>query len=778
MARYEHLKLTRLPERMERRKRPGFGSDVPARNRAEHSGKIRDELNAAIETQRRRRKPELVDPSLILRVEMSGASMEEDWERLGLTIVSSNADRSLILFSSREEMEQLRNRLNEYEGEIPPGQKNARYQTFINSIENVGEVEPKDRIGPRFGEEGFSRVDDFLDEEMYWTDVELWEIGRREARVRKLDQIEAYVVAQGGEIADRYVGPSLTVVRAHLTGGLLKTLLTIEEIASIDLPPQPDLETAEALELELGDMPVPNQVPEDAPLIGIIDSGINDHPLLADILVGSIGVPPTLGTADNFGHGTRVGSIAVFGDIRAQLAVGTMNRGAKLCSAKIVNEHGEFDNRRLVPNQMREAITTLNEQYGCRIFVISLGDKRLSYKGGKVGNWAATLDELARELDVVIFVSSGNRNPRGGNRVEQGVTEYPDYLLENANRFFEPAGAINVLTVGSISHGEGIDPVLAPFSNVMPITREDEPSPFSRIGPGVAGAIKPDLVEKGGTMIYDAAVMRLRAGDEVASAGVLALHHLYLDQLITSCSGTSYSAPKAAFNAAQILARIPEASANLVRALMVGSASVPDAAVNRLARAGENASSKICGHGQPNLEKAAFSDDDRVVLYAEDSLQIDHFAIYRIPIPEPFKSGNGRRTLKVTLAYDPPIRHTRSDYMGTNMSFRLLRGCPEDIIVDHFRRRAQTEGKGPELAGRFNCSPAPGPNIREKGTVQTATATFHRELIRYGDMYHLVVRCEQGWFGDAGNQAFAVVVEMAQEDEVRLYERLRARVQV
>lgn len=31
--------------------------------------------------------------------------------------------------------------------------------------------------------------------------------------------------------------------------------------------------------------------------------------------------------------------------------------------------------------------------------------------GGKVGTWAATLDELARELDVVIVASGGNRAP-------------------------------------------------------------------------------------------------------------------------------------------------------------------------------------------------------------------------------------------------------------------------------------------------------------------------------------------------------------------------------
>ncbi|WP_306261819.1 S8 family peptidase [Pararhizobium sp. IMCC21322] len=527
MARYDHLKLVRLPERLERRK-TGGGGPPPARDRATHPGKVREQLDQAIEVQRQRRKPEMVDPSLILRVSMTGASMEEEWAKLGLTVVSSDMDKSLILFSSREEMDQLIARIDAYSGEIPKGQKNPSYQGFIHAIDSIGVVQPKDRVGPRFQEDGFAEIADFVADEMYWVDIEVWQIGRREARERKLNQIEDYIIAKSGEVTDRYVGPSLTVARAHISGALLVSLLKIEEIATIDLPPQPDFETEEALEMELGGMPVPNSLPDDAPIIGIIDSGINDHPMLADILVGSIAVPATLGTADDFGHGTRVGSIAAFGDIRAQINAGTMNPGARLCSAKVVNGNGQFDNRRLVPTQMRDAITGLNEQFDCRIFVISLGDRKLPYKGGKVGIWAATLDELARELDVVIFVSSGNRRPRSGNRVEEGITDYPLYLMEDSNRFFEPAGAMNVMTVGSISHGEGIDGNLAAFPNVRAITREGEPSPFSRIGPGMAGSIKPDLVEVGGTMVYDATVMRLRQGDDLPSAGVLALHHAYL----------------------------------------------------------------------------------------------------------------------------------------------------------------------------------------------------------------------------------------------------------
>ncbi|WFU92057.1 hypothetical protein QA644_34795 (plasmid) [Rhizobium sp. CC1099] len=128
-------------------------------------------------------------------------------------------------------------------------------------------------------------------------------------RERKLEQTEAYIEARDGEVLDRYIGPSITMARIRVSGSLLKTLLAVEAVATIDQPPQPDVTTSEAYDLTLENVPPLNGIAADAPLIGILDSGINAHPFLDDILVGSIGVPARLGTADDFGHGTRVGGV-------------------------------------------------------------------------------------------------------------------------------------------------------------------------------------------------------------------------------------------------------------------------------------------------------------------------------------------------------------------------------------------------------------------------------------------------------------------------------------
>ena len=211
---------------------------------------------------------------------------------------------------------------------------------------------------------------------------------------------------------------------------------------------------------------------------------------------------------------------------------------------------------------------------------------------------------------------------------------------------------------------------------------------------------------------------------------------------------------------------------------MIGAAEIPEAARDRMQLLGYEATRAVCGHGQVDLERAAFSDDARVVLYAEDELSIDYFAVYRIPIPEPFQVEHGERSIRITLAYDPPIRHTRADYAGTGMSFRLIRGCSPDLIFEHYRRRTKEEGPFPELAARFNCTLSPGPQAREKNTLQSATATFKRRVEEYGDDYYLAVRCEGGWANFIDRQRFAVVVEISHKAEVQLYERIRQRIRV
>jgi subtilisin family serine protease len=140
--------------------------------------------------------------------------------------------------------------------------------------------------------------------------------------------------------------------------------------------------------------------------------------LLAPSLKESIGVPDGLGTADIWGHGTRVAGIAAFGDLRECVSTNIFASPVRIVSAKVMNDQGQFDDTVTIPAQMQDAIRALHER-GCRVINIALGDvHRIPYDGGRVSQWAATLDTLARELDVVIIVSAGNS--AGGDRAPWG----------------------------------------------------------------------------------------------------------------------------------------------------------------------------------------------------------------------------------------------------------------------------------------------------------------------------------------------------------------------
>lgn len=775
MPRYEHLQLVRLPQTLDRRK-TGQPPPLPQRGGG-HGVNVRANIDTAVNEQRAQRPAAFVDPSLILRVEMSGMAMEEEWEKVGLRLLSNDEDNTIILFSSTEDLTAFRQKLNEYDGPTPTGQKNKRYAGFINRIVEIDTIRPRDRLGIRLRERGFTDPSDFQDDEIYVVDIEVWDFGGQQLRRRKAEEIGGFVESLGGEVFDTYVGPSLTVVRVQAHGNAIRPILSVPEVAFVDLTPSPDLEAQPFVEMALDDLPPIEDVHPDAPIIGILDSGINAHPLLSDVLVASEAFPPELGVADVWGHGTRVGGAAVFGDMRNQIASGQFTKNARLVSAKIITDAGQFYERRTLPTQMRAVFERLNRAYGCRIFVISLGDDRSWFERGRVGPWAMTLDELARELDVLIFVSAGNRHPRGGTSIEQSVTQYPRYLLEEANRVFEPAGGANLITVGSIAHGSGLAPRHFDDAHVRAITAAMEPSPFTRSGPGAAGITKPDFVEHGGTLVFSAVTRSLQSAPQIPEAGIITLNHTYTRQLFTSQKGTSYSAPILARKSATLLRRFPDASANLIRALLAGAAQVPTEAAQRLAGIDADDQSRIMGNGFVDSQKAAYSDDHRVIFYADEQLETDKFVIYRVPIPAEFQDG-GRRTIRVSMAFDPPVRRTRADYLGTKMNFRLIRGRNDDDVSNHFRSYAGEEGTHTEMPKKYNCALFPGPQRRDGNTLQSAEVSFTRETIEYGDAYYLVVRCVAGWAEEQTQQRFAVVVELEHQANVQLYARLRPRVRV
>ena len=781
MTQLDHLQLIRARVPSARRKTGGGGA--PPERTDGHGGALRTMTQIAVEMQQTAKPASFGDPSMLLRVQVDGHIAENEWEKLDLSVVSSDADRTVLLFSSTGDLTEFFDRLEKFDAPpAKPDQKNPNYAGLVGRIDEISGLVPQDRLGPRLKAEGFVEAKDLKDEVSYVLDIELWKFGTRFCRKTKVAEIERFLIDREGAVYDIYIGPSITIMRVEATGKSLRPLLGVPEIATIDLPPKLDIMAHPMVDLNVGEVPRVVKPAESAPVIGILDSGVNDHPFLNGLIVSHHIGKGILNAADVWGHGTSVAGTALFGDLRDAIQRGVLEPVGRLAVAKVVDDNGKFPKGCTVPHIMDTAIRSLHADQGCRLFVLSLGESNVNLPQGRVGPWAATLDALARELDILIVVSTGNRGrprPFMSHISEELVTVYPNYLLEPENRLVEPAGATNVMTVGAVAGGTGLDDRHAQDANVRPITQEwGEPSPFTRVGPGAGGARKPDVVDLGGTVVFDVPSIRLVGAPSLPAAGVITLNNNYTQQLLTAAGGTSFAAPLLIHKVAHLLRRMPNASANLLRALLVGAAHSPDAFEQRLKQMSVAERIRIGGNGVVDPIRAAYSDDHRVVLYAEDVLEMDQFAVYRLPIPPEFQTG-GDRTIRVSLAYDPPVRHTRNDYLGTKMDFHLLRGIDESEIFEHFRDRNKTsEGEAPNVS-KFKCNLQPGVNDRAGNTLQTASVTFKRETEKYGEVYYLVVRCLSHWAVEQTfNQRFAVVVELEHQAGIRIYNRIRERVQV
>lgn len=773
MPKYEHLTLKRLEGEFARRKRPGFPGG-PARNPTEHGPRLSQEVEAVLDAFQSTSKVADIDPSLILRLTLAAPVNEAEWTRMGLTVLSEDANKTLILFADDKELTSFREKIARYQGELPLGQKSPPFAALINAIESVGTAAAEDRIGGSLRLLGFTQSADFDESASYILDVELY---------RPVDDLLAQVFVyrlekelelHGGAIINTYIGDSLLLVRIEASGAGVAATLALPEVANAEAPARPDLQVDDLGIVEVGNVAVGLAPGEDAIAIGVIDSGVNSgHPLLAYAMRGSYVAQAGWADADEEGHGTSVASVAAYGDISSRVDAEDFSPPFLIASSRVLESDGKFPKAVTVPELMDTSIRRLHADYGCRIFNISLGDPNLVFDGGKAGPWASTLDELARELDVVIVVSTGNRSDLMKCYGEEILKQYPAYLLDPASRILDPATGANVITVGAIAHANGLEIKDEELVGVRPICSLDQPSPFTRTGPGVRGMIKPDFVDYGGNTVWDGPTKALVSGGGKASAGVWTFHYEPVDRLFRARSGTSFAAPVVAHKAAYILSEFPDASANFVRAVLGLSAEIPHTAAALLSSLGKEAPLMTCGNGLIDVEHATGSDDSRVVFFAEEEIGLDRFAVFEVPIPELFQTTKGTREIKVSMAFDPPVRRTRADYIGSVMGWRLIRGASEQAVFDHFRAWERAEGDPPEFPARYVCSSFPGPTLREKGTLQCASFSAKRSLVGYGNRYFVAVWCRRRWAPeDIQRQRYAIAVQLRHSAEINLYQQL------
>ncbi len=828
---YDHLPLVRESPGPERRKRPAPPPSPPNRGgRRRFSKKLIASIdNLAQEAEERPEVVPGVEPHLVFRVPLAPKTPPETvCERLqeaGLVIVSIEPDDAVIAFREDADLSDFRAAARAYQRgprAMPDGGHYASTKWDVFEYIEVDEMRRwgrEDRIGGRLAESIGANGASLSPDQTYTLDVELWHRGSHDlanAGIGELATLIENTTVTGERLHDQYVGDYMVLARVTVTGPKLDQLLEMDIVASVEYPPVPSIDAFLARSTTKRDFPEPPHPDEDGPRVCIVDSGItSNHPLLATNVGHAEAILTAQTTeADEHGHGTRVGGLAVFGSVRACYEDGNFASPVILFSARVLNDKNEFDDEMLIITQMRRAIEAFfAEPHNCRVFNISIGTlgPTLATNNGKQTEWAESLDILAREYGILIVVSAGNYLDilnRRGKEAEAVLREYPTYLFRPDAALCEPATAGIPLVVGalaehdaaSVRHGADVQDIARAVASV------DEPSPFTRTGPGVRNAVKPDLVHYGGNLLFGGTGSgggRVIYND--AGTSIMSFDREITQRLFSFDFGTSYAAPRVARLAAMLwhyLQGIPdeiggEPQANLVRALIASAASIPEAATNRLSPlldelkqddrfaklTKELLIAMVCGYGLPDDELALASADRRVTLVWQGNIQLDRFFIFEVPIPDVFLSAKGDKRIITTLAFDPPVRGRRKDYLGVTMEMNLFRGRSVDEIVEAYRSLSKQEKEklGDDvpkaLKGSAVCKLVPTKTKVSTSTLQRREWTFQRSSAEYGDAYYLHVQATRKWAPEViDKQDFAVTVTLA-ADAPELYNQVRQRIQ-
>ena len=377
---------------------------------------------------------------------------------------------------------------------------------------------------------------------------------------------------------------------------------------------------------------------EEYPIIGVLDSGIAKNQYLSPWLIDRnfSSYPEDL---VNPTHGSCVSSIIIYGDdLEGENWTG--NSGCKLFDATVFPDETKesIDEDELIAN-IREAIKKNSD---IKIWNLSLGTKSEADLND-FSDFGKALDEIQISNEVIICKSTGNcRN------FERGFPK---------SRIARSGDSIRSLVVGSIAHSK----------NGNDIADVNHPSPFTRIGPGPANSIKPDLVSYGGNA-------GMNGGRRVEN-GVKAIAP---DGASVKIIGTSFSTPRVTSLLSELNFKVREKfNPTLLKALAIHSAKYPlgvnfpiNEKVNQM------------GFGiASSADEVIYNDPHEITLILQENINKGEFIeILDFPFPESLIDDDGYfyGEVKITLVAQPVLREKQgAEYCQSNLD--LMFGTYENI---------------------------------------------------------------------------------------------------
>lgn len=359
--------------------------------------------------------------------------------------------------------------------------------------------------------------------------------------------------------------------------------------------------------------PVSTSAPRSEPAVAVFDGGVDNRSAASTIFPNADqDLTPDAPDQDDLAHGTAVVGATLYGLVRPGIQLPSPPLPVTSFRVFPIRAESGLDEYWLL-DQITRALSKDNY----RIVNLSLGPDVVVEDDAEPHRWTAELDHLAAEFDVLFVVAAGNNG--NGDRTT------------GSHRVLVPGDMVNGLSVGACD----VPPQEAPW------TRTE----YSAMGPGRHGnRIQPSGVQFGGNAEHPFPLLT-GSGDVVESRD----------------GGTSFATPLVTHALADLAARLPRPTANVLRAFAVHFAEK---------KSRKHVVHEI-GHGRFPLSFERFlnCDADEAHVLFEDEIDRGDLLGYRIPLPPGLA---GPVELNVTLAYSSPIEASQAaEYTRVSLDLAL-----------------------------------------------------------------------------------------------------------
>ena len=363
-------------------------------------------------------------------------------------------------------------------------------------------------------------------------------------------------------------------------------------------------------------------------IIGIIDGGISkNNKYLNEFIYERKEYVPEI--YQNPTHATFIASTIQYGNILNEITNENKKKFRFLDIVAIPNSDKEFgETDGISEDDLMEIIEDVMKAYSekVKIWNISLGIESFICNG-VMSDLGIFCDYIQDKYKVQFIISSGNINKLPLR------TWPPQGDMGERDRIISPADSVRAITVGSI----------ALYESDKSIVKKNEPSPFSRRGPGANYIVKPDLVDYGGNL------------DSNYNIKGLGMKGLDIDGNIVEGNGTSYSTPRIVNKLADIYDELMEKDLLLAKAMLVHSARMNS---REILDTDEN-NIKYYGFGMPAIEckdVLQCSNSEVTLVFKQRIVQGSHLEMYSFPFPKSLiRNGKYFGEIGMTLAYVPNL---------------------------------------------------------------------------------------------------------------------------